>query len=95
MARELQVPCPGAMYPVWNRGDRREPIVCDDEDRARVVSGRRAVSPAMADASGGVARELACRVGIAGIGGGEGRTIACGGEAAPGLDVCTWGRGGT
>ncbi len=33
MARKLRVEYPGAMYHVMNRGDRREPIFRDDEDR--------------------------------------------------------------
>ena len=33
MARKLRVEFPGAMYHVMNRGDRREPIFRDDEDR--------------------------------------------------------------
>lgn len=33
MARKLRVQYPGAIYHVMNRGDRREPIFKDDEDR--------------------------------------------------------------
>jgi putative transposase len=33
MARKLRVQFPGASYHVMNRGDRREPIFADDEDR--------------------------------------------------------------
>lgn len=33
MARKLRVQYPGAIYHVMNRGDRREPIFNDDEDR--------------------------------------------------------------
>jgi REP element-mobilizing transposase RayT len=33
MARKLRVEYPGAIYHVMNRGDRREPIFKDDEDR--------------------------------------------------------------
>jgi REP element-mobilizing transposase RayT len=33
MARKLRVQFPGAVYHVMNRGDRREPIFEDDEDR--------------------------------------------------------------
>ena len=33
MARKLRVEYPGAIYHVMNRGDRREPIFRDDEDR--------------------------------------------------------------
>lgn len=37
MARKLRVEYPGAIYHVMNRGDRREPIFRDDEDRERFV----------------------------------------------------------
>ncbi len=37
MARKLRVEYPGAIYHVMNRGDRREPIFRDDEDRQRFV----------------------------------------------------------
>ena len=37
MARQLRVEYPGAIYHVLNRGDRREPIFHDDEDRQRFV----------------------------------------------------------
>ncbi len=37
MARRLRVEYPGALYHVLNRGDRREPIVRDDQDRQRFV----------------------------------------------------------
>jgi REP-associated tyrosine transposase len=37
MARKLRVQYPGAIYHVMNRGDRREPIFKDDEDRRRFV----------------------------------------------------------
>ncbi len=33
MARKLRVQYPGAIYHVMNRGDRREPIFADDQDR--------------------------------------------------------------
>jgi putative transposase len=33
MARKLRVQYPGAIYHVMNRGDRREPIFKDDQDR--------------------------------------------------------------
>ena len=33
MARKLRVQYPGAFYHVMNRGDRREPIYSDDQDR--------------------------------------------------------------
>jgi putative transposase len=37
MARKLRVEYAGAIYHVMNRGDRREPIFQDDEDRQRFV----------------------------------------------------------
>lgn len=37
MARQLRVEYPGAIYHLMNRGDRREPIVRDDEDRVRFL----------------------------------------------------------
>ena len=37
MARKLRVQYPGAIYHVMNRGDRREPIFKDDEDRRRFL----------------------------------------------------------
>lgn len=38
----------GAVYPVMNRGDRREPIFRDDEDRRQFLEtfGRRSAKPA-------------------------------------------------
>ena len=33
MARKLRLQYPGAIYHVMNRGDRREPIFNDDQDR--------------------------------------------------------------
>jgi putative transposase len=33
MARKLRVEYPGAVYHMMNRGDRREPIFRDEEDR--------------------------------------------------------------
>ena len=38
MPRKLRVEYPGAIYHVVNRGDRREPIVRDDEDRKLFVA---------------------------------------------------------
>jgi len=38
MARRLRVEYPGAIYHVMNRGDRREAIFRDDEDRRRFVA---------------------------------------------------------
>jgi Transposase IS200 like len=38
MARKLRVEYPGAIYHVMNRGDRREPIFRDDEDRQRFTA---------------------------------------------------------
>ena len=43
MARKLRVEYPGAVYHVMNRGDRREPIFIDNEDRRlflKRVTGR-------------------------------------------------------
>jgi REP element-mobilizing transposase RayT len=37
MARKLRVEYPGAVYHVINRGDRREPIFRDQEDRQRFL----------------------------------------------------------
>ena len=37
MPRKLRVECPGAIYHVMNRGDRREPIFRDEEDRKRFL----------------------------------------------------------
>ncbi len=37
MARKLRVEYPGAIYHVMNRGDRREPIFHDDQDRQRFL----------------------------------------------------------
>ena len=33
MARPLQIECPGALYPVMSRGNKRRAIVRDDVDR--------------------------------------------------------------
>ncbi len=38
MARKLRVEYPGAIYHVMNRGDRREPIFRDDEDRQKFLT---------------------------------------------------------
>ena len=38
MARKLRVEYPGAVYHVMNRGDRREPIFRDDQDRQSFLS---------------------------------------------------------
>jgi len=38
MARKLRIQYPGAIYHVMNRGDRREAIFEDDEDRQRFLS---------------------------------------------------------
>ncbi len=38
MARKLRVEYPGAIYHLMNRGDRREPIFRDDEDRERFLA---------------------------------------------------------
>ena len=37
MARKLRIQYPGAIYHVMNRGDRREAIFEDDEDRERLL----------------------------------------------------------
>ena len=37
MARKLRIQYPGAIYHVMNRGDRREAIFGDDEDRQRLL----------------------------------------------------------
>lgn len=37
MARKLRVQYPGAIYHVMNRGDRREPIFKDEQDRTRFL----------------------------------------------------------
>ena len=38
MARKLRVEYPGAIYHLMNRGDRREPIFRDDQDRERFLT---------------------------------------------------------
>ena len=38
MPRPLRIECPGAIYHVMNRGDRREPVFQDDFDRKRFVA---------------------------------------------------------
>jgi putative transposase len=38
MARKLRLEYPGAVYHVMNRGDRREPIFQDDQDRQRFIA---------------------------------------------------------
>ena len=38
MARKLRVEYPGAIYHVINRGDRREPIFRDEEDRQKFLA---------------------------------------------------------
>jgi REP element-mobilizing transposase RayT len=37
MARKVRIQSPGAIYHVMNRGDRREAIFEDDEDRERLL----------------------------------------------------------
>jgi REP element-mobilizing transposase RayT len=37
MARKVRIQYPGAIYHVMNRGDRREAIFADDEDRQRLL----------------------------------------------------------
>ena len=38
MACKLRVEYPGAVYPVMNRGERRETIFKDDQDRERMIA---------------------------------------------------------
>jgi REP element-mobilizing transposase RayT len=38
VARKLRIQYPGAIYHVMSRGDRREPIFADDEDRQRFLA---------------------------------------------------------
>jgi REP element-mobilizing transposase RayT len=38
MSRKLRIEYPGAMYHVMNRGDQREDIFRDDQDRQKFVS---------------------------------------------------------
>jgi REP element-mobilizing transposase RayT len=38
MARKVRIQYPGAIYHVMNRGDHREPIFRDDEDRRQFLS---------------------------------------------------------
>ena len=38
MPRELRIEYPGAMYHVLNRGDQREDIFLDDEDRQKFLA---------------------------------------------------------
>ena len=38
MSRPLRIEFPGAVYHVTSRGDRREPICLDDEDRRRQLA---------------------------------------------------------
>jgi putative transposase len=38
MSRKLRIEYPGAMYQVMNRGDQREDIFQDDEDRQEFLS---------------------------------------------------------
>src|SRR5204863_1047377 len=38
MARPLRIEFPGAIYHVTSRGDRREPIVVDDDDREALLA---------------------------------------------------------
>ena len=41
MPRKLRTQYPGALYRVMNRGDRREEIYADDEDRQRFLAALR------------------------------------------------------
>ena len=38
MSRPLRIEFPGAVYHVTSRGDRREPIFVDDEDREALLA---------------------------------------------------------
>lgn len=38
MPRKLRIQYPGAMYHVMNRGDQREDIFQDDQDRQRLLA---------------------------------------------------------
>jgi putative transposase len=38
LARKLRMEYPGAIYHILNRGDRREAILRDDQDRKRLLS---------------------------------------------------------
>jgi REP element-mobilizing transposase RayT len=38
MSRKLRIEYPGAMYHVMNRGDQREDIFRDDQDRQKFVA---------------------------------------------------------
>jgi hypothetical protein len=40
MARKLRIQYPGAIYHVINRGDRREPMFADDQDRQKFLGWR-------------------------------------------------------
>ena len=53
MARKLRMEYPGAVCHVVNRGDRREPIFHDDEDRQRFVN-------TLGEACGKTARCMPC-----------------------------------
>ena len=56
MARKLRVEYPGAIYHVMNRGDRREAIFKDDQDRERFLEQLDLVSAACREAAGAGAR---------------------------------------
>jgi hypothetical protein len=38
MSRKLRIEYPGAIYHVMNRGDQREDIIRDDQDRQKFLS---------------------------------------------------------
>ena len=38
MARKVRIQCPGAIYHVMNRGDHKERIFCDDQDRQQFLA---------------------------------------------------------
>ena len=47
MVRKLRVEYPGAMYHVMNRGDRREPIFKDDQDRQIIELDTPTIAPGL------------------------------------------------
>jgi hypothetical protein len=60
MPRALRIEYPGAIYHVLSRGDRREEIFRDDEDRARFVSALQQTCESVR--GGGVAEKLLKRI---------------------------------
>ena len=74
MARKLRVEYPGAVYHVLNRGDRREPIFRDEQDRLRFLT---TLGEAGGKTGGAVGRSICRARGRDGAGGVE--TAALGG----------------